>query len=73
MQYNFSPLPKNPVIAWVFKEIGYADELGSGIRNMFKNVELYSKNKPQLIEEDIFKIIIPLSENTTQATQQAIP
>lgn len=68
---NFSPFPKNPVIARVFKEIGYADELGSGIRNMVKYIELYSKNKPQLIEEDIFKIIIPLLENTQQATQQA--
>ena len=31
---------------------------------MVKYVELYSKNKPELIEEDIFKIIIPLLENT---------
>jgi ATP-dependent DNA helicase RecG len=27
---SFSPFPKNPVIARVFKEIGRADELGSG-------------------------------------------
>lgn len=30
---NFSPFPKNPNIAKFFKEIGYVDELGSGIRN----------------------------------------
>jgi len=36
---NFSPFPKNPVIARFFKEIGRADELGSGVKNLFK----YSK------------------------------
>lgn len=31
---------------------------------------MYSKNKPLLIEEDIFKIIIPLLESAGQATPQ---
>jgi len=31
---NFTPYPKNPVIARFFKEIGRADELGSGVRNL---------------------------------------
>jgi len=30
---SFSAFPKNPVIARFFKEIGRADELGSGVRN----------------------------------------
>ena len=60
---NFSPFPKNPVIARFFREIGRADELGSGVRNLFKYVKLYCKGvDPQLVEEDIFKIIIPLSK-----------
>jgi ATP-dependent DNA helicase RecG len=33
---NFVPFSKNPVIAQFFKEIGRADELGSGVRNVFK-------------------------------------
>ncbi|GGB25082.1 hypothetical protein [Puia dinghuensis] len=33
---NFAPFPKNPVIAHFFKEIGRADELGSGVRNVFR-------------------------------------
>lgn len=69
---NFSPYPKNPVIARIFKEIGLADELGSGVRNLVKYVQIYSNSLPQLIEEDIFKIIIPLTEQATQqVTQQA--
>ena len=59
---NFSPYPKNPVIARVFEEIGFADELGSGIRNLKKYVKIYSNSAPQLIEEDVFKIIVPLGE-----------
>jgi hypothetical protein len=57
---KFTPYPKNPVIARFFKEIGLADELGSGVRNLVKFVKIYSQSKPQLIEEDIFKISIPV-------------
>ena len=32
----YEPYPKNLKIAKVFKEIGLADELGSGVRNMVK-------------------------------------
>jgi len=59
---NFTPFPKNPLIARVFKEIGFADELGSGVRNLYKYTGIYSNSEPQLIEEDVFKLIIPLSE-----------
>ncbi len=63
---NLSPFPKNPVIARVFKEIGRADELGSGVRNLFKYTKAYSGQDPELIEEDIFKAIIPLSEQVAK-------
>ena len=33
---NFSPFPKNPTIAKFFKEMGLVDELGSGVRNIYK-------------------------------------
>jgi ATP-dependent DNA helicase RecG len=62
---DFSPYPKNPTIARVFKEIGFADELGSGVRNLTKYVKIYSNSTPELIEEDIFKIIIPLTPQVT--------
>ena len=65
---NFTPFPKNPVIARFFKEIGGADELGSGVRNLFKYCRHYSwRKRPELIEGDIFKCIVPL---TPQATEQ---
>jgi ATP-dependent DNA helicase RecG len=58
---NFSPFPKNPTIARFFKELGRVDELGSGVRNTYKYVRLYTPSKePQFLEGDIFKTIIPL-------------
>jgi len=63
---TFTPFPKNPIIARVFKEIGFADELGSGVRNLFKYTGIYSKGgTPQLIEDDIFRTIIPITEQAT--------
>ena len=50
----FTPYPKNPVIARVFKEMGRADELGSGVRNIFEYYTYYSDLKPQLEEKDVF-------------------
>ncbi len=65
---NFSPFPKNPVIARMFKEIGRADELGSGVKKLFKYCKAYSGQNPKLIEEDIFKTIIPLSQKVEAKT-----
>lgn len=59
---SFSPYPKNPKIAKFFKEIGLADELGSGVRNMIKYTKIYSGGVPDFIEDDIFATIIPLNE-----------
>ena len=72
---NFSPFPKNPNIAFVFKEIGLADELGSGVRNLFKYTKIYSNSEPEIVEGDIFKIIIniPKEQVIPQVSPQVIP
>lgn len=62
---TFEPFPKNPAISKVFREIGLADELGSGMRNTYKFTKLYSGGTPQFIEGDIFKTIIPLNDAAT--------
>ena len=63
---DFSPYPKNPKIAKFFKEIGWVDELGSGVRNMFKYNKIYSGADPEFIEGDVFKTIIPLVEQASE-------
>ena len=62
--------------------IGYADKLGSGVRNLYKYSKIYSGKDPEFIEGDVFKIIVPLNEDLineslgqidTQANTQAAP
>ena len=59
---NFRPNPKNPLIASFFRNIWLADELGSGVRNLYRYSKLYSGKDPQLIDGDVFKIIVPLDD-----------
>jgi len=66
---NFSPFPKNPVIAKFFKEIGRVDELGSGVRNAFKYCSIYAPGtRPEFIEDDVFTTIIPLKAPLNEKT-----
>ena len=61
LQLNkFEPFPKNPPISKIFREIGYADELGSGMRNTNKYTKLYSGGTPVFVEDNIFEILIPM-------------
>jgi ATP-dependent DNA helicase RecG len=59
---NMEPNPKNPIIASFFRNIGWSDRLGSGVRNLFKYSKYYSGQEPELIEGDDFRIIVPLNE-----------
>ena len=59
---NLEPNPKNPIIAAFFRNIGYADQLGSGVHNLFKYSKYYSGQEPQFVESDVFRIIVPLDD-----------
>ena len=63
---KFEPFPKNPSISKVFREIGIADELGSGMRNTYKYTQLYSGATPIFEEGNVFRTIIPLKKIATQ-------
>ena len=58
---SFEPYAKNPPISKVFREIGLADELGSGMRNTYKYTKLYSGGNPEFIEGDVFRTVVPLA------------
>ena len=84
---NLEPNPKNPIIAAFFRNIGHSDQLGSGVRNLFKYTKFYSGQIPELIEGDIFRITVPLNdkysfdyeigsgttEKTTEKTTDKLP
>lgn len=52
-------------ISKVFREIGLADELGSGMRNTYKYTKLYSGAEPTFIEGEVSRTIVPLHEAAT--------
>jgi len=59
---TFTPFPKNPVIAAFFRQIGRADELGSGMRRMMLYGKTYGGADPEMIEGDIFRIVVKVPE-----------
>lgn len=57
---NYTPFAKNPTLAKFFREIGYADELGSGLKKIIKNSILYSGKMPIFEDKLMFTLTIPL-------------
>lgn len=59
---DFAPSPKNPAIARVFREMQWAEELGSGVRNLFKYARAFGGQDPILSEESIFRVTVMLPQ-----------
>ena len=59
---NFTPYPKNPNIAKVFREIGFADELGSGVKNLYKYSKAYGGSDPAITEGEVFRIVVQAAQ-----------
>lgn len=67
LQDEFSPYPKNPLIANFFTVMGRSETIGSGIKNLYKYTPLYSEGgMPVLFEDDVFRIEIPLSKTAVE-------
>lgn len=65
---RFNPLPKNPIIADFFANIGLTDTLGSGTRNLFKYSWAYGGGSPSLTEGDVFVALVPLRAENSKGT-----
>ena len=60
---NYTPFPKNPLIAKFFIQMGRAEELGSGVQRVNKYLPVYAPGtKPEFIEGNCFKTIIHTME-----------
>lgn len=64
---DFVPYPKNPIIASFFKEIGWAEELGSGVKNIAKYCRAYSGEEPEFVDGDVFTTKIIINTNADDA------
>lgn len=57
---DYKPIQKNPTLSNFFREIGYADELGSGTKRITKYTVLYSGQLPIFKDDEIYELTIPL-------------
>lgn len=72
MSDEFTPYPKNPLIQQFFANIGRTDTIGSGVRNLYKYTPIYSDGgKPELFEDDVFKISIPLDKAAVESAKES--
>ncbi|MBQ9490121.1 MAG: hypothetical protein IJU80_09335, partial [Lachnospiraceae bacterium] len=55
-----------------FVNIGRADTLGSGMRNLYKYTKLYSNAEPILSEGDVFEIRIPLKKSVVGTEKSVV-
>jgi ATP-dependent DNA helicase RecG len=60
MQKFFTELEVKKMVTgrWFEEELGRADELGSGVRNIFEYYKYYSNNKTKLEENDVFHCVV---------------
>ena len=71
---DFAPSPKNPAIARMFREMQWAEELGSGVRNLFRYARAFGGQDPILREESIFRVTVmlpPLADGATAGQTEA--
>lgn len=58
---TFNAEPKNPNIRKFFSELNWADEIGSGVKNITKYLNFYTPgSRPSFIENDPFITTIPM-------------
>lgn len=69
---NLEPYAKNPLIASFFRNIGYSDKLGSGVRKLFNYSYKYSGADPEFMEGDIFRITVPLNDDFSWDAQNNV-
>ena len=56
---NLDPTPKNPIIANFFTQMGRSEELGSGVRNLYRCSRLYTGRVPEMTDGDSFDAFVP--------------
>lgn len=63
---HFTPVAKNPTISKLMIQMGRAEDIGSGIRNVTKYLPFYSKNASVEFDDDeLFSTIIYFQEEST--------
>lgn len=61
---NVRPRAKNPIVAGFFRELGRADRLGSGVRNLYKYAKAYGGADPIFVEGNEFVTSVGLKKGS---------
>ena len=70
---NFEPFPKNPHIIQIFTQIGRSEELGTGVRNVYKYAKAYSGEEYIDFEEkDVFVTQVSLGNIFAHKKKDAV-
>lgn len=67
---NYERHPKNPHMANFFVQIGRAEHLGTGIRNLYKYVPIYTNAQPKILDEDLYLVQMHLPKILSQNVQK---
>jgi ATP-dependent DNA helicase RecG len=68
---NVIPHPKNPTIADCFRQMGWVEDLGSGVRNMYKYCPIYVHGAfPVMDEDDVFKLTVRYEKEGTYRSEE---
>lgn len=70
---NLDPTPKNPIIANFFTQMGRSEELGSGVRNLYKCSRLYSGQSPEMEDGDFFEAFVPVPFSVAEVPSEKVP
>jgi ATP-dependent DNA helicase RecG len=69
---NLKPHTKNPTIFTFFKQLHWVEDLGSGIRNMYKYCPIYVKGSEPIVEEnDVFRQTVRYEKDKPDVKQDA--
>lgn len=65
---NLMPVPKNPVIANFFLQVGLCEQLGSGTRNLYEWAPRLFGSEPVLEEGNVFRALV--ADERTRASKE---
>ena len=60
---NYTPHPKNPHLAKFFVQMGRAEHLGTGVRNLYHYAPIYLGAEPTITDDDMFRIRLNIAES----------
>ena len=68
---HFTPIAKNPTISKFLLQMGLVEEVGSGMRNVYKYLPHYSKGATvEFVDGEPFKTIIKLGETSEKSSEK---